>query len=708
MQRGRTNAAPVFAAARALSCRRRDPGRRRRQGRPAPEPPAEAAPEDTALAVPRLAPRTRRGRPAAAARAQRRRAVRRIFALQAKADIPAAVAEMRAADRHDAARPHPGRPLSRRSEPRPSAGRPAGLARPLRRPAGRAGRSTPCWLTPLPRRRRRRRPPPVLPAFAAPCRAGDDIEPADRLLAAQPGLDRTVREAARAGDSDGALRLIAPHPRAATGLRRPAAGRGRPQILFTPGPRRRGAGPGRRGRARQAARRRSASRPMSPASPPGGWTGRDWRAPLFEAASARRWPQPGQRAGAAFWAARAQLRSRRGRLRALDAAGGARSRAPSTACWPAARSASRSGRSRPFEPATLGEADVDAVAGTPAGRRAFALLQVGQDARAAAELRLLWPQTRDQPGFAPLDHAGRARPPGCADLADQLADADRSRPRCASRRRGCGRPAASSIDPALVYALARLESNFDAARGLAAGARGLMQIMPGTADFILGGAGAAAARLHDPAANLDLGQRYLLALAQLDLVGGDLIRLLASYNAGPGSFGRWSRRMRAQRTTRCCSSRRAERRDPRLCPARAGLYLAVCGAAGPAVAEPGRAGGRRAGPRVPGAAPGRGWRRRRSRRLTGERLMPHRRKPPLRPGHHRRADRVRHAHRWPTTRPATRWSARIEAAGHRVAARAIERDDAGADRGAAARAGSPTRRSTSSSPPAAPASPAAT
>ena len=67
-----------------------------------------------------------------------------------------------------------------------------------------------------------------------------------------------------------------------------------------------------------------------------------------------------------------------------------------------------------------------------------------------------------------------------------------------------------------------------------------MQLMPRTVDAVLGDAASKRSRaLHDPATNLDLGQRYLLQLAQYDSVGQDLIRLLASYNSGPGSFARW-------------------------------------------------------------------------------------------------------------------------------------------------------------------------
>jgi len=65
-----------------------------------------------------------------------------------------------------------------------------------------------------------------------------------------------------------------------------------------------------------------------------------------------------------------------------------------------------------------------------------------------------------------------------------------------------------------------------------------MQIMPYTARFITGDPSLDDSRLHDPAFNLALGQRYVAYLATQDDVGGDLIRMLASYNIGPTSFSR--------------------------------------------------------------------------------------------------------------------------------------------------------------------------
>jgi soluble lytic murein transglycosylase-like protein len=190
----------------------------------------------------------------------------------------------------------------------------------------------------------------------------------------------------------------------------------------------------------------------------------------------------------------------------------------------------------PFDRDTLSEADVEAVQESGRGLRALALLQVGQPARAAAELRQLFTETRDQPGF------GRsillvARAAGLHALASELGAV--MQPAAARLPPTRLQPAGGfKVDPALLYALTRMESNFDPTAESPAGARGLMQLMPGTAEFVMAGTGRTVA-LHNPATNLDIGQRYLLQLASLDTVGADLIKLLASYNAGPGNLARW-------------------------------------------------------------------------------------------------------------------------------------------------------------------------
>ena len=43
---------------------------------------------------------------------------------------------------------------------------------------------------------------------------------------------------------------------------------------------------------------------------------------------------------------------------------------------------------------------------------------------------------------------------------------------------------------------------------------------------------------------LEVGQRYVLYLARHEQVNGDLIRLLAAYNNGPGNLSRWQPALR--------------------------------------------------------------------------------------------------------------------------------------------------------------------
>lgn len=95
------------------------------------------------------------------------------------------------------------------------------------------------------------------------------------------------------------------------------------------------------------------------------------------------------------------------------------------------------------------------------------------------------------------------------------------------------------IDPALIAAVINAESGF-ADQTSSAGARGLMQITPDTADTIerlSGGETFTYDDLADPELNIRYGSYYLDYL--LDLYHGNEIAALAAYNAGPGRSDEW-------------------------------------------------------------------------------------------------------------------------------------------------------------------------
>lgn len=99
------------------------------------------------------------------------------------------------------------------------------------------------------------------------------------------------------------------------------------------------------------------------------------------------------------------------------------------------------------------------------------------------------------------------------------------------------------VDPALVFAHALQESNFRADAVSPAGARGLMQIMPGTARGMADGA-VSADQLSDPSVNMEFGQRYLEKLRDMKATGGLLPKVMAAYNAGPTPVERWNSEVR--------------------------------------------------------------------------------------------------------------------------------------------------------------------
>jgi len=96
------------------------------------------------------------------------------------------------------------------------------------------------------------------------------------------------------------------------------------------------------------------------------------------------------------------------------------------------------------------------------------------------------------------------------------------------------------VDPSLIFAHTLQESNFRTNVVSPAGARGLMQVMPGTARLVSG----SPSQLFKPSTNMEYGQRYLEQLRDTRATGGLLPKVMAAYNAGPTPVERWNSEVR--------------------------------------------------------------------------------------------------------------------------------------------------------------------
>ena len=137
----------------------------------------------------------------------------------------------------------------------------------------------------------------------------------------------------------------------------------------------------------------------------------------------------------------------------------------------------------------------------------------------------------------PLVHAGHTLVFGPSGVLPDEDTLRRLLPGCVGWL--CGiEPVSARVEKAMVYAITRQESAFQADAQSSAGARGLMQLMPDTArrtakrfgvEFELG-------RLLDPAYNAKLGSAHLGEL--MDDWKGSHILMFASYNAGGGNVAK--------------------------------------------------------------------------------------------------------------------------------------------------------------------------
>jgi soluble lytic murein transglycosylase-like protein len=92
-----------------------------------------------------------------------------------------------------------------------------------------------------------------------------------------------------------------------------------------------------------------------------------------------------------------------------------------------------------------------------------------------------------------------------------------------------------NLDPTLIHSVIAIESNFDPKAVSRKNARGLMQLMPRTAELM------GVKDSFDPGQNIDGGAHYLSDM--LKKYGNDVTLALAAYNAGPDSVDKYGRRV---------------------------------------------------------------------------------------------------------------------------------------------------------------------
>lgn len=116
----------------------------------------------------------------------------------------------------------------------------------------------------------------------------------------------------------------------------------------------------------------------------------------------------------------------------------------------------------------------------------------------------------------------------------------------------------NGIDPLLLYSIMHQESSFKSHAISPKGARGLMQLMPGTAVRF------GVTNIFDPRQNIEGGARYVRFL--LDRFDGDVRLTLAGYNAGEGAVEKYGRQIppyaETQEYVRRISRRYSLLRDP--------------------------------------------------------------------------------------------------------------------------------------------------
>ncbi len=182
------------------------------------------------------------------------------------------------------------------------------------------------------------------------------------------------------------------------------------------------------------------------------------------------------------------------------------------------------------------------------GVRALALIEVDEFHKAAREFRKIIPkfEVRDYPQL--LSFTSKNKMPGLTFRLAAILRNDHNKILLGGLYPVPSWKIDTSDlkDRALLYSIARQESGFNPRAKSSSKAMGVLQIIPSTAAFIMKNREYRLRRsknhlLYNPPHNIYIGLKYIKFLFNLPIVNNDLMWVLASYNAGPGNFKKWTK-----------------------------------------------------------------------------------------------------------------------------------------------------------------------
>lgn len=195
---------------------------------------------------------------------------------------------------------------------------------------------------------------------------------------------------------------------------------------------------------------------------------------------------------------------------------------------------------------SLEQPDMDVILANPGGKRAAALIEIGQTELAEKELVKLYAEKKSlRKQLLAYAETVVEYPDLNVKLARLSGEIETPDGDNALYPFPNWVPANGwQLDRALVYAFVRQESCFKNTAFSKAGARGVMQLMPSTARLMARRLGQPyqLSRLHRIPYNLMMGQELIRTLLTYKAIDGNLLMAIAAYNCGPGNTVKWKNR----------------------------------------------------------------------------------------------------------------------------------------------------------------------